>query len=223
MRRRMLTSILLFALIVSSLIAASKDSFTISAYKIPDEVGTERIYLFVFDSIYDSFAWGGNDDIDIADKLNSLFGDVDRPREITFNSDTMVFHVGAIGQGSGNFQMDIDFDPLSRVADETSSEEVTIPAAYTLGNVRGNFENSSDTSANGNKLTLGEMKSFTGAVSSESESVGTLSQKWNVAGSNITDRWILRAAVAMTIDKDSFDTIPPGDYSAAVNIKCTVI
>ena len=221
MRRRMLTSILLFALIVSSLIAASKDSFTISAYKIPDEVGTERIYLFVFDSIYDSFAWGGDDDIDIADKLNSLFGDVDRPREITFNSDTMVFHVGAIGQGSGNFQMDIYFDPLSRVADETSSADVTIPAAYTLGNVRGNFENSSDTSANGNKLTLGEMKSFTGAVSSGS--VGTLSQKWNVAGSSSTDRWILRAAVAMTIDKDSFDTIPPGDYSAAVNITCTVI
>ena len=221
MRRRMLTSILLFALIVSSLIAASKDSFTISAYKIPDAVGTERIYLFVFDSIYDSFAWGGNDDIDIADKLNSLFGDVDRPREITFNSDTMVFHVGAIGQGSGNFQMDIYFDPLSRVADETSSAEVTIPAAYTLGNVRGNFENSSDTSANGNKLMLGEMKPFTRAVSSGSK--GTLSQKWNVAGSNSTDRWILRAAVAMTIDKDSFDTIPPGKYSAAVNITCTVI
>ena len=223
MRRRMLTSILLFALIVSSLIAASKDSFTISAYKIPDEVGTERIYLFVFDSIYDSFAWGGNDDIDITDKLNSLFGDVDRPREITFNSDTMVFHVGAIGQGSGNFQMDIGFDPLSRVADETSSAKVTIPAAYTLGNVRGNFENSSDTSANGNKLTLGEMKPFTGAVPSESESVGTLSQKWNVAGRSRTDRWILRAAVAMTIDKDSFDTIPRGVYSAAVNIKCTVL
>ena len=119
------------------------DSFNISAYKIGDAEPTNPYFqLYVVDSIYDSFLPAGDgsiSQIDISNKVNNYLedlGSTSQPRTTTFDADTMVFHVIAMGNQTGNYTLSISFKPLKNENGEV------IKTAYTMGNVRVNFENS---------------------------------------------------------------------------------
>ena len=276
MRRRMLTSILLFALIVSSLIAAKQDTFEISAYKIGESsTSSPEFALYVVDSVYGSFlepsAPSGSNipEIDVTDKVKNLFGSTDRKREATFNRDTMAFHVVAMGNQTGHYEIDISFGKLTKVG----GSEI-IDTSYTMSNARGNFSNSLNSiTENGNSygitsadsfirpydqipyeervseftpLSIKPASDFTGSIS-ESENGQQLQLGWYVYNQNevsdcgysfwnpnetmwqwqpdwvlnqgqrqITPMWIVRTAVAMTIDEASYENSSVGEYSATV-------
>lgn len=145
--RRTFTIIFFLILSTSCLLAINTrghyfDSFNISAYKIGvTENESDYFKLYVVDSIYDSFVepTGSEAQIDISNKVNNYLDDLrnnPQPRTTTFNADTMVFHVIAMGNRTGNYTLSISFGRL-----ENENGDV-IRTAYTMGNARINFENS---------------------------------------------------------------------------------
>lgn len=153
--RRTFTIIFFLILSTSCLLAINTsghyfDSFNISAYKIGvTENESDYFKLYVVDSIYDSFVepTGSEAQIDISNKVNNYLDDLrnnPQPRTTTFNADTMVFHVIAMGNRTGNYTLSISFGPL-----ENENGDV-IRTAYTMGNSRVNFENSEPQITEGN-------------------------------------------------------------------------
>lgn len=144
MRKRLACIIFLLVISLQLVIAAKTDSFEISAYKIgADDSDAEFFKLYIVDSMYDSFLGFDSTEIKneiiINDKVNHLFDDLQtnpEPRTTTFNADTMIFHVIALGNRAGNYSLNLSFSPL------VNEDSVVIDSAYTMGNARVNFENS---------------------------------------------------------------------------------
>ena len=149
MRKRLACIIFLLVNVLAVICAINqdghyKDSFEISAYKIGVGDNTaEHFALYVVDSMYDSFlgldSIESNNQIVINDKVHYLFDDLQndpQPRTATFNADTMIFHVIAMGNRTGNYSINLSFGPLQ------NEQGDVIDTAYTMGNVRVNFENS---------------------------------------------------------------------------------
>ena len=149
MRKRLACIIFLLVNVLAVICAINqdghyKDSFEISAYKIgADENNSEYFALYVVDSMYDSFlgldSAESNNQIVINDKVHYLFDDLQndpQPRTATFNADTMIFHVIAMGNRTGNYSLNLSFGPLKNEYGDV------IDTAYTMGNARVNFENS---------------------------------------------------------------------------------
>lgn len=277
MRKRLACIIFLLVNVLAVICAINqdghyKDSFEISAYKIgADENASEYFALHVVDSIYDSFlnpADSIENQIVIDNKINYLFDDLQndpQPRTTTFNADTMIFHVIAMGNRLGNYSLTISFSPLK--AERTND---IINTAYTMGNARVNFENSEPSITEGNTErnttyiyannstvlpeTWGRVKekwsyiynpitpsrNFTGRIADN----GVLQLDWKIlsvleeyddafwrvnpykysiydSSSIQSPLWIARAAVAMSIDKDSYDLSPEDEYRTSVTVTFT--
>ena len=125
MRKRLACIIFLLVNVLAVIYAINqdghyKDSFEISAYKIgADENNSEYFALYVVDSMYDSFlgldSAESNNQIVINDKVHYLFDDLQndpQPRTATFNADTMIFHVIAMGNRTGEYSITLSFGPL---------------------------------------------------------------------------------------------------------------
>lgn len=149
MRKRLACIIFLLVNVLAVICAINqdghyKDSFEISAYKIGvGENTAEHFALYVVDSMYDSFlgldSIESNNQIVINDKVHYLFDDLQnnpQPRTATFNADTMIFHVIAMGNRTGNYSLNLSFGSLQNAQGDV------IDTAYTMGNARVNFENS---------------------------------------------------------------------------------
>lgn len=144
MRKRLACIIFLLVTSLQLGIASNTDSFEISAYKIGVGGNTNEYFaLYVVDSMYDSFlgldSAESNNQIVINDKVHYLFDDLQndpQPRTATFNADTMIFHVIAMGNRTGNYSINLSFGPLQ------NEQGDVIDTAYTMGNARVNFENS---------------------------------------------------------------------------------
>ena len=149
MRKRLACIIFLLVNVLAVICAINqdghyKDSFEISAYKIGVGDNTaEHFALYVVDSMYDSFlgldSIESNNQIVINDKVHYLFDDLQnnpQPRTATFNADTMIFHVIAMGNRTGNYSLNLSFGSLQNAQGDV------IDTAYTMGNARVNFENS---------------------------------------------------------------------------------
>ena len=138
MKKALILFLLLMQILIFSAWAASSDAFRISAYKIGDVKDETDPYfaLYVVDSVYDSFIGHSGGDLDVTSKVNALFGDTQYERTTTFNADTMVFHVIAMGNHTGSYSLELSFAPLM------DEEGNFITASYTMGNARGNFSNS---------------------------------------------------------------------------------
>lgn len=186
MRKRLACIIFLLVNVLAVICAINqdghyKDSFEISAYKIgADENASEYFALHVVDSIYDSFlnpADSIENQIVIDNKVNYLFDDLQhdpQPRTATFNADTMIFHVIAMGNRTGEYSITLSFGPLQ------NDQGDVIATAYTLGNARVNFENS-ESSINENGITY---------CAGDSSSLPVLGQgttvKWNFSQRMLT-------------------------------------
>lgn len=274
MRKRLACIIFLLVNVLAVICAINqdghyKDSFEISAYKIGAGDNTNEYFaLYVVDSIYDSFlnpADSIGNQIVIDNKVNYLFDDLQngpQPRTTTFNADTMIFHVIAMGNRTGNYSLDLSFEPF-----KAKGSDDVILTAYTMGNVRINFENSEPTiTENGIKFSVSETindsnrywqhqdkenfikegpilpkKNFTGVLSNVN---GNLNLEWAIASINSIEEsrwqvewdnngyeysliniasplWIARAAVAMSIDKNSYDLSPEDEYRTSVTVTFT--
>ena len=128
-----------------------KDEFEISAYKIGENNSEQEFFrLYVVDSIYDSFMDPSStaNKIILDNKVNYLFDDLKnnpQPRTTTFNADTMIFHVIAMGNRTGNYSLSLSFSQLKK-----ENPNDVINTAYTMGNARINFENSENSITYGN-------------------------------------------------------------------------
>ena len=275
MRKRLACIIFLLVTSLQLGIASNTDSFEISAYKIGVGGNTNEYFaLYVVDSMYDSFlgldSAESNNQIVINDKVHYLFDDLQndpQPRTATFNADTMIFHVIAMGNRTGNYTLSIDFGPLKN---EENGE--VIRTAYTMGNARINFENSdSQITENGytyyvsapinrtdpglsqdadswffSLMNIGPIEpsqNFTKVIPDDASPVVL---KWAIAvpkkeffneeyesflgihydytytlKNEISPPWIVRAAVAMSIDKKDYDSSPEGTYKSIVTVTFT--
>lgn len=271
--RKSFTIICFLILSISCLFAINSghysDSFNISAYKIGGDIQSTvpHFELYVVDSIYDSFVppaaeEGGSTQIDISDKVNNYLEDLKNPqaRTTTFNADTMVFHVIAMGNQTGNYSLSISFGPLK-------NKNNVIKTAYTMGNSRINFENSESSITQDNQMyyvsqpiptswveesevknvintsPIIPAKNFTGIIEN---SEGNVEMDWAIVTESVIRQedsywdaswgewkwkykyslsntasppWIARSAVAMSIDKTDYDTMPDGEYTAIVTVK----
>ena len=281
MRKRLACIIFLLVNVLAVICAINqdghyKDSFEISAYKIgADENASEYFALHVVDSIYDSFLNPSDSigEIIIDNKINYLFDDLQndpQPRTATFNADTMIFHVIAMGNRTGNYSLSLSFGSLQ------NAQGNVIDTAYTMGNARVNFENSEssisdntgtyyagDSSSwpawgqftkekwNFSQRTLTPIEDFTEKIS-DTANGNNLELEWMVYSSTMIDEkpdsywdggssesvygyiyslkqsdpklsplWISRAAVAMAIDKDSYDLSPEDEYRTSVTVTFT--
>lgn len=278
MRKRLACIIFLLVNVLAVICAINqdghyRDSFEISAYKIGAGDNTNEYFaLYVVDSIYDSFLNPSDSigEIIIDNKINYLFDDLQstpQPRTATFNADTMIFHVIAMGNRTGNYSLNLSFGSLQNAQGDV------IDTAYTMGNARVNFENSEssisdntgtyyagDSSSwpawgqftkekwNFSQRTLTPTEDFTDVIS-DTEGGNVLELKWMVysstmikeesegrwEGSNYVNGysyslnksysksplWISRAAVAMSIDKDSYDLSPEEEYRTSVTVTFT--
>ena len=148
MRKRLACIIFLLVNVLAVICAINqdghyKDSFELSAYNIGAGDNTNEYFaLYVVDSIYDSFlnpADSIGNQIVIDNKVNYLFDDLQndpQPRTATFNADTMIFHIIAMGNRTGEYSITLSFGPLKNEYGDV------IDTAYTMGNARVNFENS---------------------------------------------------------------------------------
>lgn len=270
MRKKFAYGIFLLVISIQMLMAINqeghyKDEFEISAYKIGENNSEQEFFrLYVVDSIYDSFMDHSStidNEIILDNKVNYLFDDLKNdppPRTTTFNADTMIFHVIAMGNRTGNYSLSLSFSQLKKKNDSND----VINTAYTMGNARINFENSENSITYGNDTyyvsspivfengygskqdkrnfikdgPISPSVNFTGVIGDSSGS--NLKLDWAIASEssiNETDdgwykyslenisspMWIARTAVAMSIDKEDFDSSPEGPYTAEVTVTFT--
>ena len=218
---------------VANLLASDSAELAIKAYKIAriDEQGISE--FAVTDALADNNSLNRvKDKIIVDEQIDSYLGNAKTELDDEAFSEQILFSVRVAGtrtrlySDSGakdSYKVTMTF---SRFDFEGShdADDSDIWASYQLGNVTGVFEKT-DSSANGNeKIEINE----TGGVNFilVKEKSEELSFSWSVKGTpaGSFSWWTLRAAVAMTIDAESYDLCNQyGRHSADVTVKLEVV
>ena len=216
---------------VANLLASDSAELAIKAYKIAriDEQGISE--FAVTDALADNNSLNRvNDEIIVDEQIDSYLGYARTKLDDEAFSEQILFSIRVAGTRTGlysgandSYKVTMTF---SRFDFEGSpdADDSGIWASYQLGNVTGVFEKT-DSSANGNeKIEINE----TGGVNFilVKEKSEELSFSWSVKGTpaGSFSWWTLRAAVAMTIDAESYDLCNQyGRHSADVTVKLEVV
>lgn len=161
--------------------------------------------------------------------------------DVTF-SERILFSIRVAGRsdtgtsGSDSYKVSFSFDPFKHRISETSSGASPLIASYQLGNVTGVFaESSAPTSTSGNTeititgITITDAQ--TGANGPKyvrvDDTTGKFDFSWAIAKTNDSSStetldWTVRAAVAMTLDRDSYEGCTQyGEHFAPVTVTLT--
>lgn len=215
---------------VANLLASDSAELAIKAYKIAriDEQGISE--FAVTDALADNNSLNRvNDEIIVDDQIESYLGNAATELDDEAFSEQILFSIRVAGTGTSHYsdgkdsyKVTMTFNPFDFEGAEGAADS-DIWASYQLGNVTGVFEDT-DSSANGNeKIEIDEPGENFICVEKESKE---LSFSWSVKGTpaGSFSWWTLRAAVAMTIDAESYDKCNQyGRHSADVTVKLEVV
>lgn len=216
---------------VANLLASDSAELAIKAYKIAriDEQGISE--FAVTDALADNSSLNRvNDKIIVDEQIDSYLGNAETELDDEAFSEQILFSVRVAGTGTSyysdwkkSYKVTMTFSQFDFEGWPDTLADSDIWASYQLGNVTGVFE-ATDSPVNGNeKIVINEngVKHFI-RVEEKSED---LSFSWSVEGTHgSVSRWTLRAAVAMTIDAESYDSCKQyGTHSADVTVKLEVV
>ena len=143
--------------------------------------------------------------IDITSRLEQLFGNTDAVPSV-FN-ERVVFSYRVAGTEAGTYTIRLTFGEFSHDGSGSS-----INASYALGNTNYVFSRSSNTTS---------AEGYT--IKDDSRTRGVIQQKnsgsasWTVS-QGCTEEWIVRGAIAMTINESSYINAAYGRHSATVQV-----
>ena len=235
---------LLFSCIFMTGVPASdSEELVIKAYKIlrPDKRGISEFVvtdaLADFDNL-NKINSGDNDSKIILDKhINTYLGNGSTRLDEGAFSEQIVFSVRVVGAGSSaydssssgsgtdKYKVSMTFFPFKH-----GEEASAIKASYQLGNITGIFENNSSHTSGNERIKTPDNKEPADSIGindfvyvNEGQSQD-LWFEWEVeTTADSSSTWIVRAAVAMTVDSMSYEKCTEyGMHSAQVEVKLEV-
>lgn len=216
---------------VANLLASDSAELAIKAYKIA-RIDKQGISEFaVTDALADNNSLNRvKDKIIVDEQIDSYLGNAKTELDDEAFSEQILFSVRVAGtrtslysDADDSYKVTMTFSQFD-FEGSPDADDSDIWASYQLGNVTGVFEKT-DSSANGNeKIEIKE----TGGVNFilVKEKSDDLIFSWSVKGTpaGSFSWWTLRAAVAMTIDAESYDLCNQyGSHSADVTVKLEVV
>lgn len=210
--------------------SAEKDTaeLEIKGYKIAKNPENKAPTLTITDAITGSLnVVNDSDKIEISEHVGTLLGNASEGTSV-FN-EQVIFSYRIVGYTAGSFGIDMKFGPIARVNDQESDKEDYIAASYELRNLSYSFPEyssnivSDESSINFNDSIQGIDSGISKKpvlVKAEKNSIGTLSASFTVTDNENegVPRWIQRGAVAMTIDRTSYNNAAIGNYAATVEV-----
>lgn len=223
----------LLMMILASLNAADTQELVIKAYKIvrSDQKGITE--FVVTDALADFDDLNRIPDVKneiILDRrIGTYLGKMGQLDDKAF-SEQIVFSVRIAGAGTSSYnngtpywflddtdsyRVTMEFSPFKY---GTDGEPSTIQACYQLGNITGIFEANSSSTHGSETITTTPGTDYV-------NNSGSLSFNWKVTtDSGSLSQWTVRAAVAMTIGEDSYNTCTQyGKHSATVTVKLEAV
>lgn len=150
--------------------------------------------------------------IDITNMMDTLFGDttVGSPNQ----SEHIVFSYRVYGQTGGNYTITLNFSEFMN--NQVSSG---LGASYSLANTNYIFNETGNSTETIGDTTYQIKETSNSSNSSYSFAPTSLSASWSVT--EAPPAWIVRGAVAMTIDEASYDSAAYGLHTATVTVTLT--
>lgn len=228
-------------LILTNLFAAYKQELVIKAYKI-DRTGDSAITEFVVTDALADFAdlnrITNGESLSIDGKIDTFLGDAAVGLDSDAFAQQIVFSVRVAGRGEGSYSISMKFHPFDYEETDTANDS-TIKVSYQLGNVTSIFEETS-TNVIKEDLTTGSTEtrktwstttvlpaSLIAKPVPNSSDPAEMVFSWRVRedeSSTKTPNWTTRAAVAMTIDEDSYRKCSQfGEHASTVTVELKVI
>ena len=215
---------------VANLLASDSAELAIKAYKIA-RIDKQGISEFaVTDALADNNSLNRvKDKIIVDDQIESYLGNAATELDDEAFSEQILFSIRVAGTGTSHYsdgkdsyKVTMTFNPFDFEGAEGAADS-DIWASYQLGNVTGVFEDT-DSPVNGSeKIVINEngVNHFIRVKEKSQE----LSFNWSVEGTaGSVSRWTLRAAVAMTVNAESYDLCNQyGRHSADVTVKLEVV
>lgn len=225
-------------LILTNLFAANKQEVVIKAYKI-DRTGDSAITEFVVTDALADFTdlnrITNDEKLSIDGKIDTFLGDAAVGLDSDAFAQQIVFSVRVAGRGEGSYSISMKFYPFDYVGTDTNYDS-TIEVSYQLGNVTSIFEETS-TNVIKEQLTTGSTEtrktwstttdlptSLVAKPVPNSSDPAEMVFSWSVRpedeSSTKAPNWTTRAAVAMTIDEDSYRECSQfGEHASTVTVE----
>ena len=189
---------------------SSTAELEIKAYKVGADDFNQ---ITITDAIPGSLKEIDNDgSIDITSRLEYLFGATGEKLDSTLFGDRIIFSYRVVGNTADNFEMNITFGEFTH-----NGQSSNLTASFMLGNTNYVFSNTGNSVSGAYTITQdknGNEEQNMGPFSLGS----TASVKWTVSGSGTTPEWIVRGAVALTIDETSYDNASYGEHTSTVTV-----
>lgn len=235
-------SILFTCTFMTGVFAADSQELVIKAYKIArsDQQGiTEFVVTDALADFTNLNRITKGERLVVDGQISKFLGTAGDTLDKEAFSEQIVFSVRVAGSGAGNYTVTMEFSPFDyeKTPKENDSQ---IGVSYQLGNISSIFEKTStgsipQTDSSGNPTT--EM-AWVSTITSPSSSTSTVvkpdsnsvsfSFTWDVSEkvspSGELPAWTTRAAVAMTIDEDSYRECSQfGEHASTVTVELKVI
>lgn len=216
---------------VTNLFAFDSAELAIKAYKIAriDEQGISE--FAVTDALADNSSLNRVDaEVIVDDQIESYLGNAATELDDEAFSEQILFSIRVAGTGTSHYsdgkdsyKVTMTFNPFYFEGAEGVADS-GIWASYQLGNVTGVFE-ATDSPVYGSEKIVIDENVVNHFVAVKDDISRDLSFSWSVEGEQSSRSWwTLRAAVAMTVDAESYDSCEQyGKHSAGVTVKLEVV
>lgn len=235
-------SILFTCMFMTGVSAADSQELVIKAYKIARSKQQGITEFVVTDALADFTNLNRitkGERLVVDGQISKFLGTAGDTLDKEAFSEQIVFSVRVAGSGAGNYTVTMKFSPFDYEKTDADNDS-TIGVSYQLGNVTSIFEETS-TNVIKEQLTTGSTEtrktwstttvlpaSLVAKPVLNSSYPAEMGFSWRVSpeggSSTKTPNWTTRAAVAMTIDEDSYRECSQfGEHASTVTVELKVI